>query len=69
LTFPHLFPSSPPGSFFKSDNNQAWIEHYQKLENHFSGFLFTLIFARAQIIEKWGKVDYFCFFARMDEKS
>lgn len=41
-TFPELFQSSPPGSYFNSGNNAAWVEHHRKLEGHFSGFSFSI---------------------------
>lgn len=44
-TFPELFPSSPPGSYFNSGDNGAWREHHRKLTRHFSAFPFT-IFSR-----------------------
>jgi hypothetical protein len=36
--FPELFPRSPPGTYFNSGNNEAWVKHHEKLQNYFSQF-------------------------------
>jgi hypothetical protein len=43
------------------------LEHHQKLEDHFSGFLFTLFLMGAQIIERLGGL--IIFLSKTDEKS
>jgi hypothetical protein len=57
-TFPHFLP---PRSFFKSGNNQAWMEHHQKLEDHFSGFLFTLFLWEPKLLRVEGGLTIFVF--------
>jgi hypothetical protein len=59
-TFPHLFPFSPPGSFFKS-GNPAWLEHHQKLEDHFSGFSFTFFSWEPKLLRDVGGLTIFVF--------
>lgn len=36
--FPSQFPSAPPGSYFNSGNNLAWVHHHQQLKDFFSTF-------------------------------